>query len=121
MDKRAFVQVQVSSRQITAHRWTKNIYMFGYIGEGKRNSWTSLASSLSQVAQLSAKETFPVHDSSHGECVNEYPSSPTLQDTAKETYFSPTRVLNCELPDWGVGRGWEQQIGHSEGIKGCGS
>ena len=51
-DKRAFVDVRVSSRGVSAHCWSKNKTKqknkpkFGHIGEGQRNGLTLAASLL---------------------------------------------------------------------------
>lgn len=41
------------------------------------------------------RETFLIYDFSYGECVSEYSAFPTVQDAAKEDYFSLTPHPEC--------------------------
>lgn len=57
MDKRAFVEVQVSRGEVLVHNWRKKIYEFWCTGEGKKNSLISPISSFPQGSTVSGQET----------------------------------------------------------------
>lgn len=66
MDESAFVKVQVSSREVPAHHWSKKKEKkkFGCIEEGKRNGLTLNINPYSKAVQLKSKKDLSQPDNS---------------------------------------------------------
>lgn len=108
-NERAFVEVQVFSRKVSAHCWSKK-YQFGCTGESKRNRLYTYVPSPPRQNSSGQGKTFLAHDFSHrgseSKHMSECSASPAMQEAAKGAHFSltPPRVLSHELYDCKVGR-----------------
>lgn len=65
------MEVWELSREVPAFYWKKNTAEFGYIEEGKRNTFTLLVSPLTQSNTSVPRKNFLIHDFSHDDKVCE--------------------------------------------------
>lgn len=100
--ERAFVQVQMSGREVSAKYICTDISEFGYIGEGKMNNLTLLMSPLPQDSTAQCQERPSLSYWQGRERVSEWePGFLRSADSAKEVYFSlnPSRILSHDFYD----------------------
>lgn len=96
---RAFVEVQVSSREVPAHHWLKK-QKLDALKRIRGTVWLYLHHLSSRQHRSVLKKIFSVNDfSCRGKWVSECPASPDKQIAVKQADFSPTPckywVMSC--------------------------